>query len=107
MFNIKKKKKIEKNKVSRGTYYKVIVIGGGHAGCEAASASARIGSPTLLITNNRSKIGEMSCNPSIGGLGKGHLVKEIDALDGLIGKAIDMSGIQFRVLNASKGLLQI
>ena len=103
MFNIKKKKKIEKNKVSRGTYYKVIVIGGGHAGCEAASASARIGSPTLLITNNRSKIGEMSCNPSIGGLGKGHLVKEIDALDGLIGKAIDMSGIQFRVLNASKG----
>ena len=103
MFNTKKEKKIKKTKVSRETNYKVVVIGGGHAGCEAAAAAARIGSPTLLITNNKSKIGEMSCNPSIGGLGKGHLVKEIDSLDGIIGKAIDMSGIQFRVLNASKG----
>ena len=103
MFNTKKDKKIGKSKVSRETNYKVIVIGGGHAGCEAAAAAARIGSPTLLITNNKSKIGEMSCNPSIGGLGKGHLVKEIDSLDGIIGKATDLSGIQFRVLNRSKG----
>ena len=103
MFNTKKDKKIGKSKVSRETNYKVIVIGGGHAGCEAAAAAARIGSPTLLITNNKSKIGEMSCNPSVGGLGKGHLVKEIDSLDGIIGKATDLSGIQFRVLNRSKG----
>ena len=102
MFNIKKTKKIKKIKVSRGTY-RVIVVGGGHAGCEAASAAARIGCSTLLITNNKSKIGEMSCNPSIGGLGKGHLVREIDALDGIIAKAADASGIQFRILNASKG----
>ena len=103
MFNTKKDKKIGKSKVSRETNYKVIVIGGGHAGCEAAAAAARIGSPTLLITNNKSKIGEMSCNPSVGGLGKGHLVKEIDSLDGIIGKATDLSGIQFRVLNRSNG----
>jgi len=102
MFNTKKNKTIRKVNVPRGTY-KVIVVGGGHAGCEAASAAARIGCSTLLITNNKSKIGEMSCNPSIGGLGKGHLVREIDALDGIIAKAIDMSGIQFRLLNASKG----
>ena len=78
-------------------------MGGGHAGCEAAAASSRIGCSTLLITNNKQKIGEMSCNPSIGGLGKGHLVREIDALDGIIAKAADASGIQFRILNASKG----
>ena len=103
MFNTKKTKKIKKNfKVSRETY-KVIVVGGGHAGCEAAAASSRIGCSTLLITNNKQKIGEMSCNPSIGGLGKGHLVREIDALDGIIAKAADASGIQFRILNASKG----
>ena len=83
--------------------YNVLVIGGGHAGCEAAAAASRLGCTTLLVTNNKKSIGEMSCNPSIGGLGKGHLVKEIDALDGIIARAADQSGIQYRMLNASKG----
>ena len=83
--------------------YNVLVIGGGHAGCEAAAAASRLGCATLLVTNNKKSIGEMSCNPSIGGLGKGHLVKEIDALDGVIARAADQSGIQYRMLNASKG----
>ena len=83
--------------------YDVLVVGGGHAGVEAAAAAARIGSKTGLITHNKDKIGEMSCNPAIGGLGKGHLVREIDALDGIMAKAIDLSGIQFRMLNLSRG----
>jgi len=85
------------------TKYDVIVIGGGHAGCEAAAAASRVGAKTLLITNKVSTIGAMSCNPAMGGIGKGHLIREIDALDGLMGRISDLSGIHFQVLNKRKG----
>src|SRR4026208_1946678 len=83
--------------------YDIIIVGGGRAGCEAAAVAARLGASTALVTHRFATVGEMSCNPAIGGLGKGHLVREIDALDGLMGRLADVAGIQFRLLHPSRG----
>src|SRR2546425_10285384 len=83
--------------------FDVVVIGAGHAGCEAAAAAARMGAQTALVTLNLDLIGQMSCNPAVGGIAKGHLVREVDALGGLMGRIIDRTGIQFRLLNRSRG----